>query len=84
MTREEFVKSIRQEIREDGFMAASKLVVRIVDLAMELDVEIPDAVEVLAEIPCEDIHVQEYANWMTKEYRRKDLYYFNPDVKTKS
>ena len=80
MTFDEFVDNIRQEIREEGYMAATKLAARIVVRAEERDLKGLDYERVLTELPCQDIHVLEYANSITVEYRRKDLYYFNPDV----
>lgn len=83
MTFEKFVDNIRQEIREEGYMAATKIAVRIVVWAKEHGLEIPDYEKVIAELPCQDIHTIEYANSQTVEYRRKDLYYFNPDISKK-
>lgn len=77
MTREEFVENIRQEIREEGFMAATKLVARVAGRAEEFGIK-DNPMRILEELPCEDIRVIEYCNWMTKDYRRKDLYYFLP------
>lgn len=75
---DKFVDSMRQEVREEGFMAATKLACRIVARAKEREFDV-DALKVLDALPCSDIRVLEYANSMTVEYRRKDLYYFNPD-----
>ena len=77
MTLQEFVENIRQELREDGYMAATRLAGVIVARAKEFEVN-ANALEVIAMIPCEDIHTVEYANWLTKDYRRKDMYYFVP------
>ena len=78
MTFDEFVESMRQEIREEGFMSGVKLAGRIVLRANEQELAI-DYECVLSLLPCKDIHVMEYANSMTAEYRRKNLYYYNPD-----
>jgi len=77
---DKFVESMRQEIREEGFMSAIKLAGRTVTRAKEKELSI-DYERVMALLPCADIHVIEYANSITAEYRRKDLYYFNPDGK---
>jgi len=77
MTPKEFVDNIRQEIREEGFMSATKLVGVITARAKEFGVN-ANAMEVLTQLPCEDINTVEYANWLTKDYRRKDLFYFSP------
>lgn len=79
MTFNEFVNNIRQEIREEGYLAATKLAARVVVRAKENNLEGLDYEKVIAALPCQDIHVLEYANSQTAEYRRKDLYYFNPD-----
>lgn len=78
MTQKEFVENIRQELREDGFMSAIKLVSTIASRAKEFKVNVDSIEGILKMIPCEDILVVEYANWLTKGYRRKDLYYFMP------
>jgi len=83
MTFEEFVDNIRQEIREEGYMAATMLAGRIVVWAKEHGLEGLDYEKVIAELPCQDIHTVEYANSQTVDYRRKDLYYFNPDIHEK-
>ena len=80
MTQKEFVENIRQELREYGFMNAIKLVAIIASRAKEFEVN-ANPMEILTMIPCEDILTVEYANWMTKDYRRKDLYYFLPYIK---
>ena len=78
MTEEEFVKNVRQDIREEGFMSAVKLTVRIMERAV--DFKLPDIKpqNILPLIPCEDIKVVKYRNWMTRDYRRKDLLYHDP------
>lgn len=78
MTPQEFVENIRQEIREEGFMSATKLAGVIAQRTKEFKVN-AGGDEVMSQIPCEDIHVIEYANWLTKDYRLKDLYYFRPE-----
>ena len=77
MTPSEFVENIRQEIREEGFMSAVQLAAVVVNRAREFSVN-ANPIEVIGQIPCADIHHVEYANWLTKDYRRKDLYYFHP------
>ena len=79
MTFEEFVDHMRQEIREEGYLAATTLAARIVIRAHENELKGLDHGEVIAALPCKDIRVLEYANSQTVGYRRKDLYYFNPD-----
>ena len=78
MTFEQFVEHMRQEVREEGFMSSTKLAGRMVLRAKERELNV-NPHEVLESLPCDDIHVIEYANSVTVEYRRKDLYYFNPD-----
>lgn len=81
MTQDEFVDNIRQEIREDGFMSAMKLSATIFYRAKEFEIEV-DLEKVMSAILCEDIHVTEYTNWLTQNYRRKDLYFFLPKEST--
>jgi len=79
MTPKEFVDNIRQELREEGFMSAVKLSGLIVRRAEDLGAPLGCPVsEVMSMLPCEDIKVVEYTNWLTKDYRRKDLFYFIP------
>lgn len=77
MTQDEFIDTMRQEIREEGFMSAVKLGGLVASRAIEFGVD-ADALEILGILPCDDIKVVEYTNWMTKDYRRKDLFYFIP------
>lgn len=77
MDQKEFVENIRQEIREEGFMSAVKLGGVIFMRAKDFGVN-AHVGEIMSMIPCDDIHKIEYANWLTKDYRRKDLYYFLP------
>jgi len=77
MTPEEFVDNIRQEIREDGFMSGARLAGVIYARAKEFEINV-DGMEIITMLPCEDIRIVEYANWLTKDYRRKDLFYFIP------
>lgn len=37
-----------------------------------------DLTEIMIQVPCSDIHVVEYTNWEVKDYRIKDLFYYNP------
>lgn len=76
MTTDEFVENIRQEIREEGFMASTKLAMLISRRAAEFGVNTIDGV--IEMLPCDDIKKTEYANWLTRDYRRKDLYYYSP------
>ena len=78
MTQDEFVNNIRQDIREDGFMSAVRLTGVIYNRAKEFGIDV-DTMEVISMLPCDDIHIVEYANWVTRGYRRKDLFYFVPD-----
>lgn len=78
MNRQAFVENIRQEIRENGFISATQLLPLLMKRAIEFGVEIVRPEHIIDELPCEDIKVIEYANWLTHEYRRKDLYYFSP------
>jgi hypothetical protein len=77
MTIEEFVNRMRQEIRDAGFMSATRLATIVVVDAREHELY-ADPLEILSMIPCEDIKKVEYANTQTAEYRRKDLYYYSP------
>ena len=77
MTFDEFVNHMRQEIREEGFLSAMQLVSRMTVREKECGVFF-DCLDVLKEMPCDDIKVVEFANSITAAYRRKDLYYFSP------
>lgn len=77
MTQQEFVDNIRQEIRLVGCATAVKLAAIIVTRSVDFKVN-ANPEEVLSMLPCEDIHIVEYATWLTKDYRRKDMYYFLP------
>lgn len=83
MNEKEFIENIRQEIREDGFITAIKLTSVVVIRAKEFKVDC-NLLEVIEQLPCDDIRIMEYATWLTKDRRRKDLYYFipppNPDI----
>lgn len=83
MNRSEFILSIQQEIRENGFVSASRLISLIVARALELNVEYEDNIHlfthnVLIEIPCDDIKIVKYSNWLAEDHYQKDLYYFSP------
>ena len=78
MNFDQFVEHMRQEIREEGFMSGVSLAARTVLRGKEAKF-LTDCDRVLAAIPCDDIRTVEYANSQTVEYRRKTLYYFNPD-----
>ena len=78
MTVKEFIENVRQDVREEGFMSAVKLAVRIVERARDFNPPHIDPHNILPRIACEDIIKVEYCNWTTKDYRRKDLFYYNP------
>jgi len=74
MDEKELIERTRDVIRSFGFRSAVQLAV---DLAC-LRVESEAIFSIFEQIPCEDIFVVEYANKETADYRRKDLYYYQP------
>jgi len=78
MNREEFVTTIRQEIRENGFMSEVQLAMLITKRALEFGVQTGRVDDLLKQIICDDILTIEYGTWLTREYRVKQLYYFKP------
>lgn len=67
------IEKARELIRHAGYMNSITLASKLVS-AGYTGVPID---QVLAGIPCEDIHQVEYANSFS-EYRVKDLFYYNP------
>ncbi len=80
MNFKDFVEHMRQEVREEGFIPAARLALRVILRLKERELlgKI-DADKVLSEIECDDIHVVKYTNTIALSYNRiKDLSYYNP------
>ena len=81
-TLDSFVEEARNVIREVGYMSAVELVGSISTAMCDEQQHHGDldfgAVEVVTNVPCDDIKVVEYATAMTESYRRKDLFYYSP------
>lgn len=74
MQSHEFLEHMRQEVREEGFISEYELKSRVVRRAKEHKVNmLPE--NILAHIPCKDVHVIEYRTTQTK-FLPKRLYYF--------
>ena len=80
MSFEDFVEHMRQEVREEGFIAAIELAGRIrTRLGDWKDNEVYDIDRTLSQIECEDIHRVQYTNSIAVNRPNvKDLYYYNP------
>lgn len=78
MKDREFIENIRQEIRENGFMSGVQVASLIARRGVEFGIEFIHVDNIIEAIPCDDIKIVEYATWLTKDYRAKDLYYFSP------
>jgi len=79
---DKIIEKAREIIREQGFCSASELIVDLVIWCAENDMKHNNIVPLLEFVPSEEdgIHSVEYANEGTKSFRRKDLFYYNPDV----
>jgi hypothetical protein len=78
------IKEARRYIKEYGFRSAAEIVSHCTAFAYETNLfdKYPEgrtrSPSWIEEIPCDDIHTVEYANKQTEQYRRKDLFYYNP------
>lgn len=85
MTFNDVVEHARHTVRIYGFMSASQLSVEVISFIHENKdsfVESVECLNVLDNLKCDDIHSVEYTNSVVKDYRVKDLFYFNPGLKT--
>lgn len=80
MTFDQFVESIRQEIRDSGFMPNVKLAARIIIRANKEGMMDINYENVLSSLACSDIHVVEYTNSHVVRHKVRDLYYYNPHM----
>lgn len=83
MTFNDVVEHARNTVRIHGFMSASQLSVEVISFIHENKdsfVESVECLNVLGGLQCDDIHRVEYTNSVVKDYRVKDLFYFNPSL----
>lgn len=73
---EEKLEEIREEIRRQGFLSASQVIVRFVEEGLDL-------AKLIKEIECKDIKRVEYTNTFVLPQKVKDLFYYNPNTPKK-
>ena len=71
----DFVESMRQEIREEGFLTLPKLLYRMVLRMKEKGLDF-DRVEVMRALPCDNIELIRYSRWTTEGTKLKRLWRF--------
>lgn len=73
------VEQIRREIRDNGYLSALQIILRVAQNNPKIDKKGIDSI--LNSIACKDIHKIEYTNSYISTLKLKDLYYYNPAQK---
>lgn len=82
----DLVDVLRNMIQEKGYVALTELASNLVAYLYETEPDIAHNIshekimEIMGLLENEKIHRVEYANAETEDFRRKDLFYYNPDT----
>ena len=75
----ELLEFARNVVREKGYIAATALAIILVAHNHLGGDRIKLVMDTMEQLESKEIHRVEYANEATKIFRRKDLFYYNPE-----